>query len=82
MALSWEQYVSVNCHNSCSEKLTCGVPQGYVLVPLLFVIYTNDISKASSKLPFFLFADHFESENLQQLQKVVNNKLKCIKEWT
>ena len=34
---------------------------------------------------FFHFADdtniQFESENLQQLQKVVNNELTCIKKW-
>ena len=51
------QFVYYNNAKSTVEKITCGVPQGSILGPLLFLLYVNDISNISKILHFILFAD-------------------------
>ena len=51
------QYVSVNSCNSEAMNVVCGVPQGSILGPKLFILYVNDIANVSSLLRFVLFAD-------------------------
>ena len=38
-------------------KVSCGVPQGYILGPALFILYVNDMCNVSSVVKSILFAD-------------------------
>ena len=51
------QYIDIDGTKSNSHPLSIGVPQGSILGPLLFIIYTNDINAVSPKFTFILYAD-------------------------
>ena len=93
VALNWfknylsnrSQFVIWENEMSTSLPITCGVPQGSILGPILFLLYINDIYRSSSLLSFILFADDtslfYSSANLTQAIAVVNEELCKLSLW-
>lgn len=72
-------------HVSSEYPLDCGVPQGAVLSPLLFLLFVNDMHRAIPNHKLRLFADDSNvfiiSHNLQLLFQEANLTLKSVHKW-
>ena len=93
VALDWfrsylsnrKQFVNFKDTKSDIRNVDCGVPQGSVLGPLLFIIYTNDLPKAIKYSKCILSADDttlfYCTKHRNELYNNISMDLNALSDW-
>ena len=90
IALKWfkdyltgrSQYVMYNGFKLSNSEINCGVPQGSILGPLLFLLYINDLATVSEACFSILFADDsntfISGKDVQAMSEKLNSEIENI----
>ena len=76
-------FVNGSLSSCCS--LSCGIPQGTMLGPLLFILYINDLPNCLISSSSRMYADDthitFASNNIKTIEENLNEDLSKVNEW-
>ena len=76
--------VHINKTFSESGNLLCGIPQGSILGPLLFLLYINDMPQAID-CELLIYADDtcliFQHKDIHEIEIVLNKTLSTLSDW-
>ena len=76
--------VTIDKKFSSNGNLTCGVPQGSILGPLLFLLYVNDMPQAVSS-DLYLYADDsclvYQHKDVKVIEQQLNKDFSNLCDW-
>ena len=77
-------FVNIGKETSSPGELSCGVPQGSILGPLIFLLYVNDMPQAVD-CDLLLYADDsclvFRDNNINEIEKQLNKNFNSLCDW-
>ena len=80
-----KQFCSLNGQQSKARDVTCGIPQGSCLGPLLFIIYLNDLEKCLKFSRASIYADDTSItiawDDVAKLVEDAHQELSNLSEW-
>ena len=78
-------FVNIEKEISSPGELSCGVPQGSILGPLICLLYVNDMPQAVDCCDLLLYADDsclvFRDNNINEIEKQLNKNLNSFCDW-
>ena len=79
-----KQFVSIDKCQSAVRNISCGLPQGSILGPKLFILYVNDMCSITKLVKYILFDDTkmcCADNNIKRLSDTVCRVLDKMSTW-